>query len=176
MYEGLELLVEAFSLMPQDIRDQSSLLFVGDGASMESVKASCDNFGLSKDEAIFTGRVPHDQVSSYYSIIDIAPIPRTSLPVTEMVSPMKPFEAMSMEKLLIVSDVDALDEIVSDETIGKKFKKNNVIDLADVLSNSVRNPDEREKIGKSSREWVIKNRDWSEISKTIVEVYDSLLT
>ena len=78
MYRGLELLVEAFSLMPQDIRDQSSLLFVGDSASMESVKRSCDKFGLSKNEVIFTGRVPHDQVSSYYSIIDIAPIPHLS--------------------------------------------------------------------------------------------------
>ena len=146
MYEGLELLVEAFSLMPQDIRDQSSLLFVGDGASMESVKRSCDKFGLSKNEVIFTGRVPHDQVSSYYSIIDIAPIPRTSLPVTEMVSPMKPFEAMSMEKLVIVSNVDALDEIIFDDSIGRKFEKNNVLELAEVLSDSVRNPELRAKL------------------------------
>ena len=143
---------------------------------MESVKRSCDKFGLSKNEVIFTGRVPHDQVSSYYSIIDIAPIPRTSLPVTEMVSPMKPFEAMSMEKLVIVSNVDALDEIIFDDSIGRKFEKNNVLELAEVLSDSVRNPELRAKIGKSSRKWVIENRDWSQISKKIVDVYDSLLS
>ena len=47
---------------------------------------------------------------------------------------MKPFEAMSMEKLVIVSNVDALDEIIFDDSIGRKFEKNNVLELAEVLS------------------------------------------
>ena len=89
---------------------------------------------------------------------------------------MKPFEAMSMEKLVIVSNVDALDEIIFDDSIGRKFEKNNVLELAEVLSDSVRNPELRAKIGKSSRKWVIENRDWSQISKKIVDVYDSLLS
>lgn len=174
MYEGLELLVEAYSKLESSIRAQAALLFVGDGASLDSVKRSCDKFNLTKEEVVFTGRVPHEQVGNLYSIIDIAPIPRISLPVTEMVSPMKPFEAMSMEKLVIVSDVAALSEIVSEGVNGRIFKKDDSNDLCKILSESITDYKNRIKIGKSSRKWVIDNRNWDYISKIIPSIYNEI--
>ncbi len=171
MYEGLEDLVEAFSLLPKRIRNNSAMLFVGDGDSLPSIKKKCDDFGIKEDEVVFTGRVPHEEVNSLYSLIDIAPIPRSSLPVTEMVSPMKPFEAMSMEKLVLVSSVDALDEIVDDGKNGRIFLKDDVEDLSRVLLDCIKDKKSRNSIGQFSRAWVIENRSWSQISQKIPEIY-----
>ena len=174
MYEGLEGLVEAYSLLPERIRKNSAMLFVGDGASLPSIKKKCDDLGIGEDEVVFTGRVPHEEVNSLYSIIDIAPIPRSSLPVTEMVSPMKPFEAMSMEKLVVVSSVDALDEIVDDGKNGRIFLKDDIEDLSRVLLDCIEDNKMRISIGQDSRDWVIENRSWDKISSLIPEIYDSL--
>ena len=123
---------------------------------------------------VFTGRVPHEEVNSLYSLIDIAPIPRSSLPVTEMVSPMKPFEAMSMEKLVLVSSVEALDEIVDDGKNGRIFLKDDVEDLSRVLLDCIKDKKSRNSIGQFSRAWVIENRSWSQISQKIPEIYTRL--
>ena len=156
------------------VRNNTAMLFVGDGASLPDIKKKCDELEIKEDEVVFTGRVPHDEVNSLYSLIDIAPIPRSSLPVTEMVSPMKPFEAMSMEKLVVVSNVDALDEIVDDGKNGRVFMKDDVEDLSRVLLNCIDDRKMRKSIGKKSREWVIENRTWGQISLTIPEIYDRL--
>ena len=91
-----------------------------------------------------------------------------------MVSPMKPFEAMSMEKLVVVSNVDALDEIVDDGKNGRVFMKDDVEDLSRVLLNCIDDRKMRKSIGKKSREWVSENRTWGQISLTIPEIYDRL--
>src|SRR5699024_1612664 len=78
------------------------------------------------DWLIMPGRVPHEKVPEYYSLVDIAPFPRKPLPVTEMVSPMKPLEAMAMEKTIVVSSVGALAEMVENEVTGLVFAKGSV--------------------------------------------------
>ena len=77
----------------------------------------------------FTGRVSHQEVERYYSLVDITAYPRKSELVCEMVSPLKPFEAMSMEKCVVCSDVNALKEIVNDGVTGLLHKKDDVEDL-----------------------------------------------
>ena len=129
---------------------------------------------ISSKHFIFTGRVPHEEVESYYSLIDIAPFPRLSLPVTEMVSPLKPFEAMAMEKLVIASDVAALEEIVNHEVTGLLFKKDDVNSLTDTLELGITDSRLRNKLGKQAREWVKAERDWPILAKRITDLYESL--
>ena len=172
-YEGLNLLIEASENLIQRGIENFKVLIVGDGA----VAASLENIA-SKSSAsehfIFTGRVPHEEVESYYSLIDIAPFPRLSLPVTEMVSPLKPFEAMAMEKLVIASDVAALEEIVNHEVTGLLFKKDDVNSLTDALELGITDSRLRNKLGKQAREWVKEERDWPILAKKITNLYESL--
>jgi glycosyltransferase involved in cell wall biosynthesis len=117
------------------------------------------------------GRVPHEDVESYYSIIDIAPLPRLPVPVTEAVSPIKPFEAMAMAKPVVVSSVRALQEIVTEGVNGRVFTKGDVDSLASVLGDLVEDEETRTSLGASAREWVVANRSWSVISTRIDEAY-----
>ena len=173
-YEGLNLLIEASENLIQRGVENFSILIVGDGAALPSLKHLVSESSAS-EHFIFTGRVPHEDVERYYSLIDIAPFPRLSLPVTEMVSPLKPFEAMAMEKLVIASNVAALEEIVSDGETGLLFEKDNPESFTEVLLRSIQDSQLREDLGKNARQWVIENRDWNILSQKVTRLYDSLI-
>jgi len=149
------------------------LLIVGDGAYMDKLQTLSTSLGLDND-VIFTGRVPHEEVEDYYSIVDIAPFPRLPLPVTEMVSPLKPFEAMAMEKAVLASSVDALVEIVDHNNTGLIFEKGSKSDLASKIVGLIDDRMLRQELGEKARIWVCDNRDWSSISGTLGEIYSRL--
>ncbi len=140
---------------------------------MDRVKDACQANDLD-DVVTFTGRVPHEEVEAYYSLVDIAPFPRLPLPVTELVSPLKPFEAMAMEKAVIASDVHALTEIVQHESTGLLFEKGSSSSLAGVLLSLIEDPALRSQLGHTAREWVRSERDWNAISHTLGEAYGEL--
>jgi len=169
----LDLLLESLPLVKNGITQPFKLMIVGDGAYMETLQTLCHELELD-DDVIFTGRVPHEEVEDYYSIVDIAPFPRLPLPVTEMVSPLKPFEAMAMEKAVIASDVMALAEIITDDMNGILFRKGEVEDLSAKLSTLIQDKEKRAKLGVNAREWVVENRDWEKISQTLSEIYQEV--
>ena len=172
-YEGLDLLIESLSLVKNLTSTPFKLMIVGDGAYMEKLQKLTEDLALN-DDVMFVGRVPHEEVERYYSIVDIAPFPRLPQPVTEMVSPLKPFEAMAMEKAVLSSNVQALSEIVQHEKTGILFEKGNYEDLAHKLGEMISNTDLRQTLGKNARVWVSENRDWSEISTKLGEAYNEL--
>jgi glycosyltransferase involved in cell wall biosynthesis len=172
-YEGLDLLLESLSIVKEQTQSKFKLLIVGDGAYMNKLQTLSSSLGLDND-VIFTGRVPHEEVEDYYSIVDIAPFPRLPLPVTEMVSPLKPFEAMAMEKAVIASSVDALVEIVDHDNTGLIFEKGSKSDLASKIVVLIDDRMLRQKLGEKARIWVCDNRDWSSISGTLGEIYSRL--
>ena len=104
-YEGLDLLVEAFAKL-REHHSSVYLLLVGDGDTRNELEAMVDQLDI-RDGVRFTGRVPHDDVNRYHSIIDIAPFPRTPDIVCEFISPLKPFESMAMGQVVVGSDVAA---------------------------------------------------------------------
>ena len=96
--------------------------------------------------------VPHHEVEKDYSLIDITPYPRKGQPAScEMVSPMKPFEAMNMSKKCVVSsNVAALTEIINDGVTGLLHQKDNSEDFANILEKFIRNQAWRAKIRRRS--------------------------
>ena len=171
-YEGLDdLLVAVKSIV--DRAGDFRVLLVGDGAEKTHLETLIRELDLER-YVILPGRVPFEDVSRYYSLIDIAVFPRKPLPVTEMVSPMKPFEAMAMEKAVLVSSVAALAEIVRDGETGIVFEKGNVDELAEELLRMLRDEALRLRLGAQAREWVAINRSWSRAAASITDRYRAL--
>lgn len=166
-YEGLEDLAEACGLLARR-GQQFRLLMVGNentsgtdrGPITSQIIEVAEREGFS-DWLIMPGRVPHDEVENYYSLIDIAPFPRKPWPVCEMVSPMKPLEALAMEKAVVASDVRALAEMIRDGQTGMLFRKGDVASLADVLGQLMADRDLRDRLGRAGREWVKSERTWN---------------
>lgn len=171
-YEGLDLLIDSAATLRQE-RSDVAFLLVGDGAELEEFRNRVEEENLG-DTVIFTGRVPHHEVEDYYSVIDICPFPRLPLPVCEMVSPLKPFEAMAMGKAVVASDVAALAEIVQDGHNGLLHTKGEAESLTNALRRLLDNANLRSQLAAQGLEWVRKERDWSDLAKRVSQVYDQL--
>lgn len=172
-YEGLRLLMRAVAELSRR-RDDVHVLMVGDGQQDGSLRRDVAELGLS-EVVTFTGRVPHDEIPRYLSVTDITPFPRLPLPVCELISPMKPYEAMAMEKAVVVSDVAALAQIVRDGETGLTFAKGDPKDLAAKLELLVADPALRARLGSAARAWVLDKGDWSTIARRVDGVYRSFL-
>ncbi|QDJ50980.1 glycosyltransferase [Bordetella hinzii] len=168
-YEGLDDLVTACAGLQQAGRD-FRLLLVGDGAVFESLRQQVEASGL-QDKTIITGRVPHDLVEDYYSLIDIAPFPRKPWDVCELVSPLKPYEAMALEKAVVVSGTRALKEIVADGENGLIFAKGDVNDLKCKLELLLSNSSQRASLGRDARLWISRERSWDVAGQVCGQVY-----
>lgn len=171
-YEGIELMLEAAEVLNRT-REDFHVLIVGDGAELERFQNHVQEHQL-EHIVTFTGRVPHEDVEKYYSLIDITPFPRLPLPVCEMVSPLKPFEAMAMGKAVVASDVAALKEIVTPGVNGYLHEKGNAESLTQQLTKMLDDRTDTETIGKQARAWVVKNRDWSKLATVIGAAYAEL--
>jgi len=171
-YEGLDDLTRACALLKARGR-VFRLMLVGNentsGAERGPITAEIERVaaeaGLS-DWLILPGRVPHDAVEAYYSLIDVAPFPRKPQPVTEMVSPMKPLEALAMEKAVVVSSVRALVEMIRDGETGLVFAKGDVESLAATLARAIGDPALRARLGAAGRAWVTAERTWERTAAT----------
>lgn len=165
-YEGLDDLARAAAILKRAGVEFRLLLVGNDNVSGKekgpigaAIDAAAAEGGLT-DWLIMPGRIPHEEVAAHYSLIDIAPFPRKPQLVTEMVSPMKPLEALSMEKAVVASSVHALSEMIQHEKTGLLFEKGNIEDLANVLLRLIRDADLRARLGKAGRQWVETERTW----------------
>ena len=131
--------------------------------------------GGLKDRLIMPGHVPYGEIENYYSLIDVAPFPRKSQPVTEMVSPMKPLEALAMEKAVVVSSVRALKEMIRHDETGLVFYKDSAESLADTLERLINDPPLRRRLGVAARAWITQERTWEATGRIAVSRIEQLL-
>ncbi|WP_028571764.1 glycosyltransferase [Desulfonatronum lacustre] len=173
-FEGLADLIQCIPKVSHGQRDVAFLL-VGTGVEDQNLRNLAEKLELDGRTVIFTGRVPHEDVPEYYSIIDILVYPRISKRITELVTPLKPLEAMAMEKAVLVSDVGGLKELVSDGQNGFVFKAGDINDLADKLIYLASHLGRCREIGRQARKDVIAKRDWSVVVQGYFEIYAGLL-
>lgn len=172
-YEGLDLLLLAAAELKKT-RDDFAVIIVGDGHFEGQLHRMARELDVL-DVVTFTGRVPHEEVARYLSIFQITPFPRLPLPVCELISPIKPFESMAMGKACISSSVAALTEIVKPDERGLVFEKGSSQDFARQIARYLDDPQLRERMGRQAREWVLAERDWSDVTKIADEAYHRLL-
>lgn len=175
-YEGLDDLVQACGYLKAQGMEFRLLLVGSEPADEHGAFPVTDRIreiarrnGM-EDWLIMPGRVPHDEVAQWYSLIDIAPFPRKSLPVTELVSPLKPLEALAMEKAIVVSSVGGMRDMVRDEETGLVFAKGDIGALSDALRRLLEDADLRRKLGRAGRAWVSEERSWSKAAEALLGV------
>lgn len=162
-FEGLEVLVQAVAALDGDTRANIRVLLVGEGESHGRIQSMVDAQKLSGTINL-VGRVPHDHVEAYYSIIDVFIYPRISKRITELVTPLKPLEAMAMGKAVVMSNVGGLVELLEGEECGMLFEAGNARSLAQVMADLVANPVKVVTHGTIALNTVRMHRDWDKLT------------
>ena len=138
---------------------KSRLLLVGAGPMDESWRAAAAK--LPEPEAvIFTGRVPHQDVNRYYDLIDVLAYPRKSMRLTELVTPLKPLEAMAQGKLFVASDVGGHRELIRNDETGYLFRAGDAADLGRTMARVLDQPEKWDAIRAAGRRFVESERNW----------------
>ena len=171
--EGHELLIEA-AIRLRKQRIPAVALIVGDGRRRIELERLASRLG-GGDAVVFTGRVPHSQVLDYYALLDVFVIPRVDELAARLVTPLKPYEAMAAGRPLLVSDLEALREVVGDDR-GRVFPAGDVDALADVLADMCAHPEQLALMAEQARAWVAAERQWSHNASRYRRVYEQVLS
>lgn len=171
-YEGLDLLIEAIAMLTPKRPDLRALL-VGGGPQEANLRAKAQERGVA-GRVVFTGRVPHDEVHRYYDLMDMLAYPRHRMRLTELVTPLKPLEAMAQGRMFVASDVGGHRELVRDGETGFLFPAGDAAALARAIDDVLDRRAEWPRIGDTARRYVETERNWRASVGRYVDVYGAL--
>ncbi|NOQ15578.1 MAG: glycosyltransferase, exosortase A system-associated [Methyloprofundus sp.] len=172
-YEGIPLMLDA---LPAIIQQEPNicLLLVGGGPQEQIIKEKVKQLNL-EDYVIFTGRVSHDVVQDYYNQVDIFIYPRLSMRLTDLVTPLKPLEAMAQGRLVVASDVGGHKELITDKENGVLFKANDANSLAVSVLNLLGRAQDWDAMRQAGKKYVEQERNWPKSVGNYRQVYSQVL-
>ena len=173
-YEGLDDLVAAMPLLAAT-HPTARLLLVGGGPVADRLKAQVETSPV-RDTIHFTGRVPHAQVERYYSLCDVMAYPRKKSRLTDLVTPLKPLEAMAQGKLVAASDVGGHRELMENGVTGTLFAPDDPAACAAALADLLSHPERWDAIRDAGRAHVAQRHDWARNVRRYHDVYQALLS
>jgi glycogen(starch) synthase len=171
-YEGLDDLISALPLLLGK-RPKAHLILVGGGPVEDALKAQAEASPAS-GRIHFIGRVPHHEVDRYYGLIDILAYPRKAMRLTELVTPLKPLEAMAQRKLVVASNVGGHRELIEDGVTGTLFPAGDPQALADALDALFANRGRWDERRDTARAFVERDRNWSSNISRYMPAYQKL--
>lgn len=172
-YEGLHLLLGGFAQILKSM-PETRVLLVGSGPEESRLRSQTAALGLG-DKVIFAGRVEHAEIARYYGLMDVMIYPRIAIRLTDLVTPLKPLEAMAQRKIVVASDVGGHHELIRDGETGNLFTAGDsgalVATVLRVLGDRA-NWDRQRDLG---RRYVEAERSWQTIATRYRPVYESLI-
>lgn len=172
-YEGLDLLLDA---LPELIRQRPEVrvLLVGGGPQEANLRQQAERLGLA-NHVIFTGRVPHKEVGRYYDLINVLAYPRHPMRLTELVTPLKPLEAMAQGQLFVASDVGGHKELIEHNNTGILFEAGNGGALTEALLALLNDRQRWPELKANGRHFVEAVRNWRNSVANYVTPYQQLI-
>ena len=169
-YEGLRFLVDALPRLRERIPG-ARLLLVGGG---EEAAALREATAASGGAILLPGQVPYEEVADYYSLIDVFVCPRKRMRLTELVTPLKPLEAMAMAKPVLGSDVGGLSELIEHGATGLLFRADDASSLVEQAARLASSRQLRMSLGQAARLHVERERSWPRVVSRYREIYEAL--
>lgn len=169
-FEGISWLVRATVELHKRGAD-FNLLLIGHGEDEAQVRQEIANAG-AESYIIFAGTVPHEQIRDYYSVIDVLVYPRRSVRLTELVTPLKPLEAMALGRTVLGSSVGGVRELVRNGDTGVLFAPEDIDDFCLQTQKLLADPEWRRALAERAREMVLREKQWTAIASRYQKVYE----
>ena len=172
-YEGIDDLIAAMPLL-RERHPGACLLLVGGGPMEDSLRAQAAA-SPAHDAVVFAGRVPHDEVERYYSLVDVLAYPRKKSRLTDLVTPLKPLEAMAQKRIVAASDVGGHRELIADGETGILFAPDDPAACAAVLADLIDRRERWDAMREAGRTHVAARHDWARNVENYRAVYQRLV-
>lgn len=172
-YEGLDDLVAAMPAIVAAVPG-TKLLLVGGGPAEAALRAQVEA-SPARASIVFTGRVPHHEVDRYYALADVVCYPRKAMRLTELVTPLKPLEAMAQGKLVAASSVGGHRELIRDGVTGTLFAPDDPAALAAAMTDLLSRRGDWPARRAVASEFVRREHDWALNARRYRDVYQALI-
>ena len=163
--EGLDLLIKAFN----DLKIKNKLLIFGDGIELEKLKKLANG----NNNIEFKGKVSSDEISKAYDQVNVIINPRKKSYLTDTVTPLKPLEAMAYRKLVLVSDVGGMKELVKNEFNGIVFNSDSYEEIKNTIIDVI-NRNDLDKIIENGYTYIKTEKNWKINAKKYYSIYENL--
>ena len=153
----------------EQIKDENTcFLMVGDGARRKELQEKAADKGLKN--VIFTGRLSKEMMPSVWSVIDISFIHLKKSDLFRSVVPSKMFEAMAMERPIILGVDGESRTIVEEAGAGVFAEPENAAELVAVIQDLRANPNKAGDMGKSGRKYVSEKFDRNVLAGQYIDI------
>ena len=173
LYEGLHLLLRAIPLL-RGQRADLAVLLVGGGPEESNLRKMVVDLGVS-EHVVFAGRVAHDEMQRYYDLADLFVFPRLSMRLTELVTPLKPLEAMAQERIVVASSVGGHRELIRYRETGYLFPPDEPGRLAEGVLAALADRPSWPQIRARAVNFIDAERSWTHSVARYAEVYARVL-
>jgi len=112
---------------------------------------------------ILTGRISQEEVRDLYTLVDVLILPRRRMRLTELVTPLKPLEAMAVGTPILASDIGGHAELVVDGDTGLLFKTESRESLVEQAVRLASDSGLREHVAGQARRFVEAERTWDHV-------------
>jgi PEP-CTERM/exosortase A-associated glycosyltransferase len=172
-YEGIDLLIEA---LPRIIAERPNvkLLLVGGGPYEPELRKATAHARL-EPYIVYTGRVNHEDINRYYNLVDVFVFPRRRHRLTELVTPLKPLEAMASRRVVLASDVGGHRELINDGETGYLFPADDASALVCRLMAVLACRDRWPRLQEAGRRFVETSRNWDVCTAPYEHIYHRAL-
>ena len=146
------------------------MLFLGDGPSYNELVDYNRQHG-NEEYIRFLGRIPHNEIQTYISMMDIAISPHA----TPYSSPMKILEYMAMEKAVLAPDMPNIRDLIEPGKTGLLFEPENKKDLKEKLLSLIQTGTLRSQLGQAAREKIVQEFTWANNARKTVQRAQDLM-
>lgn len=167
-WHGLELLVEMMSEL-QEADERLHFLLVGGGRDFKKITREITRRGL-EDRVTFAGNVPHKEIPSHLSVMDIGVIPSSY----DYASPMKLFEYMAMGVVPVAPRLGPIAEIIEDGVNGLLFEPGEVNGMREKMLELARDGKKRSAIGSNARKTILRQHRWEDKARQTLSIYEGI--
>lgn len=165
--KGMDLVVPAFAEVLKHYPD-TQLLVVGDGTLRASMEEQAAQLGCA-DRVRFVGRQPQEELSQWYSQMDIVLMPSRSEGFG-----LTAIEAMAHGCVVVASDVGGLPEVVRDGVCGLLHRTEDVHDMASKISSLIASPELCRTMQKNALQHVQKF-SFQRYASAVCDLYERLI-
>jgi PEP-CTERM/exosortase A-associated glycosyltransferase len=172
-YEGVAWLIRAAS----ELRSRGhrfKVLIIGNGEEEMAIRDAIHEYNAGEFVLILP-RVSHDEIRNYYSIVDVMVFPRLSVRLTELVTPLKPLEAMSLQKAVLASDVGGHRALLEHDNTALLFRAEDVGDFCHQAERLITSPVLRKQLGECGRQVILRDWDWKVVAQRYQRIYEFAL-
>jgi len=169
--QGLEVIIQAGKIL----KEQEHIRFIILGSGPEKNKLMNLATEIKADNVIFLNGVGRNEMPEILSSVDASVVPLRKLELFTGAIPSKIFEALAMEKpILLGVEGEAYDLFIKEAAAGLFFEPENAMDLADKVMQISNNKTEAKEMGKRGRGFAMTRFNRENIAASLKVILDEL--